>query len=148
MYWSSFVYFVYFFWQFRTISFKYVFHEDLHHWQGAGWGWFPKIITSQGTFLSLQIEDFETKITCFFFFPSKLTKLNFNIYPTTRLENLENVIYNPFHKTLPKSSTQMHWISVRFYAKFYKERQSQNLLSYYLIWLFFFLVQVSIIQTI
>ena len=23
--------------------------------------------------------------------------------------------YSPFHKTLPKSSLQMHWISVRFY---------------------------------
>ena len=24
-------------------------------------------------------------------------------------------MYSPFHKTLPKSSLQMHWISVRFY---------------------------------
>ena len=24
-------------------------------------------------------------------------------------------IYSPFHKTLPKSSLRMHWISVRFY---------------------------------
>ena len=24
-------------------------------------------------------------------------------------------VYRPFHKTLPKSSVQMHWISVRFY---------------------------------
>ena len=24
-------------------------------------------------------------------------------------------MYNPFHKILPKSSLQMHWISVRFY---------------------------------
>ena len=23
--------------------------------------------------------------------------------------------YSPFHKTLPRSSVQMHWISVRFY---------------------------------
>ena len=23
--------------------------------------------------------------------------------------------YSPFHKTLPKSSLQLHWISVRFY---------------------------------
>ena len=23
--------------------------------------------------------------------------------------------YSPFHKTLPKSSLKMHWISVRFY---------------------------------
>ena len=23
--------------------------------------------------------------------------------------------YSPFHKTLPKSSLRMHWISVRFY---------------------------------
>ena len=25
------------------------------------------------------------------------------------------LIYSPFHKTLPSSSFQMHWISVRFY---------------------------------
>ena len=25
------------------------------------------------------------------------------------------LLYSPFHKTLPKSSLQMHWISVRFY---------------------------------
>ena len=25
------------------------------------------------------------------------------------------LIYRPFQKTLPKSSLQMHWISVRFY---------------------------------
>ena len=25
------------------------------------------------------------------------------------------LLYNQFHKTLPKSSLQMHWISVKFY---------------------------------
>ena len=24
-------------------------------------------------------------------------------------------VYSPFHKTLPRTSSQMHWISVRFY---------------------------------
>ena len=26
-----------------------------------------------------------------------------------------NLMYSPFHKTLPRSSFLMHWISVRFY---------------------------------
>ena len=26
-----------------------------------------------------------------------------------------SLIYSPFHKTLPRSSLEMHWISVRFY---------------------------------
>ena len=29
--------------------------------------------------------------------------------------NSVTVSYSEFHKTLPKSSLQMHWISVRFY---------------------------------
>ena len=27
----------------------------------------------------------------------------------------ENMIYSPFHKTLPSSSLKMHWNPVRFY---------------------------------
>ena len=31
-------------------------------------------------------------------------------------DSLFNFIYSAFHKTLPKSSLKIHWISVRFYA--------------------------------
>ena len=31
------------------------------------------------------------------------------------IQNLENFYVSPFHKTLPKSSLKVHWISVRFY---------------------------------
>ena len=40
----------------------------------------------------------------------KLTNKKFK-----NLTDVNDVDYSQFHKTLPKSSLQMHWISVRFY---------------------------------
>ena len=36
-----------------------------------------------------------------------------NLCPNIGLRS--TIFYSPFHKTLPKSSLQIHWISVRFY---------------------------------
>ena len=52
--------------------------------------------------------------------------VNLKIYSNTRVNNFisGHCFYNKyifvnsqFHKTLPKSSLQMHWISVRFYER-------------------------------
>ena len=49
-------------------------------------------------------------MSCIKFLTFKITIQQINIHLSIHLS-----IYSPFHKTLPKSSSQMHWISVRFY---------------------------------
>ena len=57
------------------------------------------------------------KIKEYFFLPS-LTKIRFYICTASRngcKTYSTKLVYNPFHKTLPITSLQIHWISVRFY---------------------------------
>ena len=73
---------------------------------------------------SLYFEDhFKKEEKNLFYFSLAVLKL-FNIHIYFQL-----FFYSQFHKTLPKSSLQMHWISVRFYEM----GDSRKTMLYYLI---------------
>ena len=64
---------------------------------------------------------FQCRVLQFLFsliFTIKFLKNFFRFYISTLLHVSilgSYSVYSPFHKTLPKSSLRMHWISVRFY---------------------------------